>query len=166
MPGLDGVDPLGHGFTSDGLEADLILNGLLSIALGKLAKIEAALGKDSNALILRDSLNNAINNTFYDADRDVYKIRASSPATCKLGCAIAILSGAAEEHKETIAEKLTGTDLPDASLSMQCFVCSLKSENVHLNEHESSAWLKKNTLNSVQWLPADRALLPKIAELL
>ena len=122
MPGLDGVDPLGHGFTSEGLEADLILNGLLSIALGKLAKIEAALGKDSNALTLRDSLNNAINNTFYDADRDVYKIRASSPATCKLGCAIAILSGAAEEHKETIAEKLTGTDLPDASLSMQCFV--------------------------------------------
>ena len=52
----------------------------------------------------------------------ISKIRASSPATCKLGCAIAILSGAAEEHKETIAEKLTGTDLPDASLSMQCFV--------------------------------------------
>ena len=57
-------------------------------------------------------------------------------------------------------------DYPTFHLSMQCFVCSLKSENVHLNEHESSAWLKKNTLNSVQWLPADLALLPRIAELL
>ena len=57
-------------------------------------------------------------------------------------------------------------DYPTFHLSMQCYVCSLESENVRLNEHESSAWLKKNTLNSVQWLPADLALLPKIAELL
>ena len=57
-------------------------------------------------------------------------------------------------------------DYPTFHLSMQCYVCSLESENVRLNEHESSAWLKKNTLDSVQWLPADLALLPKIAELL
>ena len=122
LPGLDGRDALGHGYTSEGLEADLILNGLIAIALGKLAKIEAALGINSDALALRDKINAAINKTFYDAERDVYRIRASSPDTCKLGCAIAILSGAAEEHKTTVAEKLAGTELVDASLSMQCFV--------------------------------------------
>ena len=57
-------------------------------------------------------------------------------------------------------------DYPTFHLSMQCYVCSLESKNVRLKEHESSAWLKKNTLDSVQWLPADLALLPKIAELL
>ena len=57
-------------------------------------------------------------------------------------------------------------DYPTFHLSMQCYVCSLESENVRLNEHESSAWLKKNALDSVQWLPADLALLDKIAELL
>ena len=57
-------------------------------------------------------------------------------------------------------------DYPTFHLSMQCYVCRLESENVRLNEHESSAWLKKNTLDSVQWLPADLALMDKIAELL
>jgi hypothetical protein len=77
MPGLDGVDPLGHGFTSEGLEPDLILNGLISIALGKLAKIEDALGIKSDTLALRDRINDAINKTFYDKERDVYRTRAS-----------------------------------------------------------------------------------------
>ncbi len=57
-------------------------------------------------------------------------------------------------------------DYPTFHLTMHCYVCSLESENICLKEHESSAWLDKETLDSVQWLPADLVLLPKIAKLL
>ena len=57
-------------------------------------------------------------------------------------------------------------DYPTFHLTMHCYVCSLESENIRLNEHESAAWLNRATLDSVQWLPADLALLPKIAKLL
>ena len=57
-------------------------------------------------------------------------------------------------------------DYPTFHLTMHCYVCSLESENIRLNEHESATWLNRATLAAVQWLPADLALLPKIAELL
>lgn len=53
-------------------------------------------------------------------------------------------------------------DYTSFHLTMHCYICSLNSESMHLNEHEASAWLTKETLNSVQWLPADLALLDKI----
>lgn len=55
-------------------------------------------------------------------------------------------------------------DYPTFHLTMHCYVCSLKSESFSLNEHSDSAWLTKETLGSVQWLPADLVLLEKIAE--
>ena len=57
-------------------------------------------------------------------------------------------------------------DYPTFHLTMHCFVCSLFSESLHLNEHEAAAWLSKDTLRSVKWLPADEGLLDKIAEVL
>lgn len=57
-------------------------------------------------------------------------------------------------------------DYPTFHLTMHCYVCSLESENIRLNEHESATWLNRATLDSVQWLPADQGLLPKIAKLL
>ena len=57
-------------------------------------------------------------------------------------------------------------DYPTFHLTMHCYVCSLESENIRLNEHESATWLSRATLDSVQWLPADLALLHKIAKLL
>ena len=54
-------------------------------------------------------------------------------------------------------------DYPTFHLTMHCYICSLESDSIHLNEHESSAWLTKETLNSVKWLPADLALLKKIS---
>ena len=54
-------------------------------------------------------------------------------------------------------------DYPTFHLTMHCYVCSLESESLNLNEHSDSAWLTKETLESVQWLPADLALLDKIA---
>ena len=57
-------------------------------------------------------------------------------------------------------------DYPEFHLTMHCFICTLLSESVHLNEHEAAAWLTKDTLCSVKWLPADEGLIPKIASAL
>ena len=57
-------------------------------------------------------------------------------------------------------------DYPNFHLTMHCFVCSLLSESLHLNEHEAAAWLTYATLKSVKWLPADEILLDKIADYL
>ena len=53
-------------------------------------------------------------------------------------------------------------DYPAFHLTMHCFICTLESESLHLNEHEASAWLTRETLDSVKWLPADLILLDKI----
>ena len=57
-------------------------------------------------------------------------------------------------------------DYPTFHLTMHCYLCALESDSMHLNEHESSAWLTKDTLDSVKWLPADVILLDKIALLI
>ena len=57
-------------------------------------------------------------------------------------------------------------DYPDFHLTMHCFLCSLLSDSVHLNEHEAAAWLTPDSLHSVKWLPADEALVGRIEGLL
>ena len=57
-------------------------------------------------------------------------------------------------------------EYPAFHLTMHCFVCSLESESLRLNEHADSAWLTKDTLGSVKWLPADLILLDKISAIL
>ena len=57
-------------------------------------------------------------------------------------------------------------DYPKFHLTMHCFVCTLLSEDMHLNEHDAAAWLTKETLHSVKWLPADEGLIHKIAAIL
>ena len=57
-------------------------------------------------------------------------------------------------------------DYPTFHLTMHCYVCSLESESFRLTEHEASMWLTKETLNTVNWLPADLELLDKISELI
>lgn len=57
-------------------------------------------------------------------------------------------------------------DYPDFHLTMHCFLCSLVSDSLHLNEHQAAAWLTRGTLNSVRWLPADEGLIPFIEGLL
>ena len=53
-------------------------------------------------------------------------------------------------------------DYPKFHLSMDCFVCKIKSGNLILKEHEAAKWLTNETLNSVEWLPADQGLVEKI----
>ena len=53
-------------------------------------------------------------------------------------------------------------DYPKFHLTMHCFMCSLKTEALHLNEHEAARWLGEGDIHSVKWLPADEILLPLI----
>lgn len=53
-------------------------------------------------------------------------------------------------------------DYPKFHLSMDCFICKIKSGNLVLKEHEAAKWLTKETLDSVEWLPADQGLIGEI----
>lgn len=53
-------------------------------------------------------------------------------------------------------------DYPNFHLSMGCFICKIKSGDLVLKEHEAAKWLTKDTLGSVEWLPADMGLVGEI----
>lgn len=53
-------------------------------------------------------------------------------------------------------------DYPDFHLSMACFICTVKSGDLILEEHEAAKWLNQDNLDSVEWLPADQGLIEKI----
>ncbi len=53
-------------------------------------------------------------------------------------------------------------DYPNFHLSMDCFICKIKSGNIVLKEHEAAKWLTKENLDSVKWLSADEGLVDKI----
>ena len=46
-------------------------------------------------------------------------------------------------------------DYPQFHLTMHCYLCSLMTDSLHLNEHEAAKWLTKDELGNVKWLPAD-----------
>ena len=50
-------------------------------------------------------------------------------------------------------------DYPNFHLSMGCFICKIKSGDLVLKEHEAAKWLTKDTLGSLEWLPADMGLV-------
>ena len=54
-------------------------------------------------------------------------------------------------------------DYPSFHLTMHCYLCSLISEAMHLNEHEDARWLAKEELNEVKWLPADIQVIEKLS---
>ena len=53
-------------------------------------------------------------------------------------------------------------DYPNFHLTMHCFLCTIKSGDLVLKEHEAAKWLTRETLDSVDWLPADKGLIEKI----
>ena len=55
-------------------------------------------------------------------------------------------------------------DYPTFHLSMQCFWAEVISGHLELKEAEAARWLTADAIDSVEWLPADRALLNKIRE--
>ena len=57
-------------------------------------------------------------------------------------------------------------DYPTFHLSMRCYQCSVISGSLTLLEHEAAAWLDREHLHSVKWLPADDVILDEIDRLL
>ena len=57
-------------------------------------------------------------------------------------------------------------DYPAFHLSMRCYLCSVVSGELTLLEHESAAWLDREHLRSVQWLPADEQIIDCIESLI
>lgn len=55
-------------------------------------------------------------------------------------------------------------DYPNFHLTMQCFLCTIKSGDLVLKEHEAAKWLTRETLDSVDWLPADKGLVERIRD--
>ena len=57
-------------------------------------------------------------------------------------------------------------DYPAFHLSMRCFRCRVMEGEPILKEHEAARWLDAEHLDSVDWLPADRVILPRVRETL
>ncbi|MBQ3206352.1 MAG: 8-oxo-dGTP diphosphatase MutT [Peptococcaceae bacterium] len=57
-------------------------------------------------------------------------------------------------------------DYPSFHLTMHCFICSLLSDEIYLNEHQAARWLDKDSIDSVEWLPADVEVAEKVKMLL
>lgn len=53
-------------------------------------------------------------------------------------------------------------DYPTFHLSMDCFWCVITNGDIALMEAEDAKWLTKETLYSVDWLPADISLVKTI----
>lgn len=70
---------------------------------------------------------------------------------------------------EVKAEKILGVvdyDYPAFHLTMHCILCTIVSGDLKLLEHEAAKWVNKETLRSVDWLPADKLILNTIEEIL
>ena len=70
---------------------------------------------------------------------------------------------------EIKAERILGVvdyDYPNFHLTMHCILCTIVSGDLKLLEHEAAKWVTKETLRSVDWLPADQLILDKIEDIL
>ena len=56
----------------------------------------------------------------------------------------------------------TEYDYPSFHLTMHCYLCSIASGEIELREHKSALWLTAETLDSVEWLPADKEVVDKL----
>lgn len=55
---------------------------------------------------------------------------------------------------------------PKFYLSMDCYLCKVEKGTLTLKEHEAARWLDKDSIDSVDWLPADMWLIEDIIRLL
>lgn len=74
-----------------------------------------------------------------------------------------------EEELETeieVGDYLTTIeyDYPKFHLSMKCYWAKIVEGKPVLLEHEAAKWLTKDTIDSVEWLPADITIIEKVKE--
>ena len=55
-------------------------------------------------------------------------------------------------------------DYPEFHLSMDCFWCEVRDGRLQLLEAEDAKWLTRDTLRTVNWLPADLELIDILEE--
>ena len=55
-------------------------------------------------------------------------------------------------------------DYPSFHLSMRCYVCHVAQGHLELLEHSAAKWLTASELDSVDWLPADVAVVDAIKD--
>lgn len=53
-------------------------------------------------------------------------------------------------------------DYPAFHLTMHCFLCTIRSGDLVLKEHEAARWLTREELDDVDWLPADVKVVEKL----
>ena len=58
------------------------------------------------------------------------------------------------------------TDYEHFHLTMHCYLCHLSNSHYTLIEHLDARWLTADTLQTVQWLPADEDLVAKLTAML
>ena len=56
----------------------------------------------------------------------------------------------------------TDYDYPSFHLTMHSYLCSVVSGEIELREHMSARWLTTKTLDSVEWLPADKYIIDEL----
>ena len=74
------------------------------------------------------------------------------------------------EIREELGAEIEVHDLVDVidydyetfHLHMNCYWATVSAGKLQLLEHEAAKWLERDALGSVDWLPADLALIPKI----
>ena len=70
------------------------------------------------------------------------------------------------EIREELASEISVGELIDTVEFDYCFWCQLIRGNLELLEAAEARWLTKETLKSVDWLPADSGLIEKIEKAL
>ena len=76
------------------------------------------------------------------------------------------------EIREELGTEIAVHDLIDVidydydsfHLHMNCYFASVLKGELQLLEHEAAKWLEYGDLESVDWLPADQLLIPKLQE--
>ena len=126
----------------------------------------------SGAIILRE--NNGIKEIFstqrgYGEYKDGWEIPGGKlePGETPEQCIVREIQEELQTTVQPVRELgVVDYDYPTFHLTMHCILCTIVSGELKLLEHEAARWLNKETLHSVDWLPADKLILPEIEKLL
>ena len=56
-------------------------------------------------------------------------------------------------------------NFPTFHLSMLCYICTLESETIHINEHADANWITVSDFDNIKWLPADIEIVDELKRL-
>ncbi len=53
----------------------------------------------------------------------------------------------------------------DFMLTLHCYLCYPLSDNIQLHVHDDLVWVDETTIESLNWLPADRQMMDQLKQL-